>query len=565
MARTRVLTDPVARPRRPAASVPQGEQAAPREHAGPDSPSTRLLGLQRAIGNQAMQALLQREVIAGPAATGGDSRALKIQRRADLVPKSGALKNDAPVELFGSNLYERVLDAVDSYYSLPATDHGIQLIGLETVRNTIQLWEAENGPVEQAVSVGWFGMSRTDKRRLALKKVKESISDEEREVKGQGHTKATSENQEDRAKLLEYLNLALASPETLLHNSADWILNAKKAKLYALTPTGDSYARLTKGKKNPRKDEAWFPKGMPGSAGDIASGAVTYNKDDLTDNTNVVLDDDGKVTGGWNLPGLIAITRPSKKSKETVWETIRHEVQHDADMNRGRDLGAGFRAASEKVDSATTTTEKTKAEAMVLAERSLQRYKTEYRAYSYQGSAQYAMLDNTVQNKTHEGLPFTERQLQIFTHVYQGYPYVKKEWDNNSPLSNGKTFRQAVSEYWQPDTEGFNKLNSARIDDFYRALDKIGGKAVTTTSETAYKLDVAPVSTKENDPDAPDVKALMAAIEAIEGPEADYIANAAPQLLAKIDKHLDDPAKTKVVDDLKFRAASSQLKSILDW
>ena len=564
MARTRVRTEPVAKPSKAGAQVSRGERVAPLEHGGPDSPASQLIGLQRAIGNRAIQSLLQRQSTVPPAWSGGDSVALTIQRRADLVPKSAVLKNDAPVELFGSNLYERVLATVDSYYALSASDHGVQLLGLEAIRNAIQQWEAENGPVEQAVTAGWFGMSRTDKRRLALKKVKEAIPDEEREVKTQGHTQATSEHQEDRAKLLEYLNAALASPETLLRNSADWILNAKKAKLYALTPTGDSYARLTKGKKNPRIDEAWFPKGMPGSAGDIAGGAVTYNKDDLTDNTNVELDDQGKVTGGWNLPGLIAITRPSKKSKETVWETIRHEVQHDADMNKGRDMGAGIRAASEKVDSATTATDKKKAEAMVQTERSLQRYKTEYRAYSYQGSTQYAALDNTVQNKTHDGVPFSERQLQIFSHVYQGYAYTKEEWDKNSPLANGKTFRQAVSEYWQPDTEGFNKLNSARIDDFYQALDKIGGKAAKTTSETKLKLDVAPVSSKENDPDAPDVKALMAALDALEGPEADYIANEAPQLLSKIDKHLDDPAKTKVVDELKFRAASSHLKSILD-
>ncbi|HEX5414251.1 MAG TPA: hypothetical protein VFZ25_01210 [Chloroflexota bacterium] len=526
------------------------------------SASGGFLALQRAVGNRAIGELLRSQHRPASPSAVANGGALTIQRRTEVVPKSDDLKKDAPVELFGSNPYEKTLQTIDLYYSLSATDYGQQLVGLDLILKAITAWEAEEGPVGTAVKAGLFGLSRTDQRRLALKRVKDAVTNEQGQVKTQGHTKAVSEHQEDRAKLLEYLNAALASSETLLHNSADWILNAKKAVLYALTPTGDSYARLKQGNKNPAKDEAWFPKGTKGAAGDIASGAVSYNKDDLADNANVNLDDDGKVTGGWNSPGLIAITRPSKKSKETVWETIRHEVQHDADMNKGRDAGAGIRAASEKVDSAGTNAEKQKAEAVLQTERDLQRYKTEYRAYSYEGSKTYAALDNTVQNKTHEGLPFSERQLQIFTHIYKGYAYTKKGWDNNSPLAGGKTFRQAVSEYWNPDTEGFNKLNSARIDDFYRALDAVGGMAAKTTSETKLRLDVRPVSAKEADPDAPSVKALLKAIEGLHGPEADYIANESRQLQDKIDKHLDGAAKQKVVEELKDMAMWSKLGSI---
>ena len=99
-------------------------------------------------------------------------------------------------------------------------------------------------------------------------------------------------------------------------------------------------------------------------------------------------------------------------------------------------------------------------------------YKTEYRAYSYQGKSQFDRLDNTRRDKEHQGFQFTERQFTIFQYIYQYYKHTRLGWDNNPELVNGKKFRQAVSDYWDPDKEGFNKDNSTRVDKFYDLIDR---------------------------------------------------------------------------------------------
>jgi hypothetical protein len=461
---------------------------------------------------------------------------LSIQRRANFIPDDMTLNSSAPAKLRSSNAFKNVIDGVIKYlYFLSDDQYDEQLAKLFEIRQAIAACPKGDGAD-------------------TLRSLKDAIEKEEAVVQTQAFGEANKQHARDRTKLSSWLKEALDSKDPLTHNSADWILNANKAKLYAVTPTGDSSARLLKGKKDPQKDEAWFPKGWTGSPGDIASSAVVYNHLDMTDSTNVRIEDGGKGTNGWNLPGVITITNPSLKSKQEVVETIRHEVQHDADKNKGRDLGAGIRAASEDVKLLSTPGASKKTAAMVLTEQSLQRYKTEYRAYSYQGSAQYDSLDNTVQNRWHDGVQFSERQLAIFRHIYREYNYVKKEWDNRSTLMNGRSFRLAVSRYWQPDSEGFNKLNSARVDDFYRALDAIGGKASKTMSEMQAGRDVRPVRTKESDPEAPKVKALLKVIDALEPSESRYLAHEAPQYLAKLERHLSDAAHFVVWRKLKNAA-----------
>ena len=317
-----------------------GTQAA---GVGGTAPSTarHVLALQRAAGNRAVG-----QVVA--------------QRRAGQVPTSATLKAGAPAKLPGGKdkAFDTVLTMVDLYHDtakVPESDHGKQIHVLTSILpDKIRAWEAGsgNGQVAKAVKPGLLGISRADKRRNVLKQLVAGIALEDPLVRDQGFTAATAAQEADRAKLVEYLDAGLKSSDRRLKNSCEWIKTAGKAKLYALTPTGDSYARLIKGKKNPARDEAWFPKGLSGAPGDVVSAAVSYVKGDLADNTNVTLDDDGKVTGGWNTPGIIAITNPAKKTKETVWEVLRHEVQHDADKNKGRDAQAGVRRAAEAVDAA---------------------------------------------------------------------------------------------------------------------------------------------------------------------------------------------------------------------
>ena len=306
---------------------------------------------------------------------GGDAANGLVQRRGAGLPAVNALKDEGPVWLpgGGDDIYDPIIDAVPDYTNdskVPATDYGKQLHFLRVrIQEEITKWEAANGPVTQAVQSGVFGLSRVDKRRGVLKKVRDALVLEKAAVSQQGLTEATAAHNQDRATLTQYVTEGMSSADRRLSNSCQWILTAGKAKLYAVTATGDSYARLALAGRPPDKDEAWFPTGLRGSPGDLKSPAATYNKDNIADNTGINLDDDGKITGGWNTPGLITITRPSRKPKETVWSTLRHEVQHDADKNEGRDAMADARGAAEAIDAAATVGARNVAKAKLQAEK----------------------------------------------------------------------------------------------------------------------------------------------------------------------------------------------------
>lgn len=287
---------------------------------------------------------------------------------------------------------------------------------------------------------------------------------------------AIEQHQADRAALLKHVERGVAlgreqkigrgkmsgNAQKRLANSCEWILEGK-TKLYALTPTGDSSDRVTADGKNPADESAFFPRGMDDSGtGDIISSIAPYNPRDLTDNTNVEIDTN--TTVGWNAAGFIAVTTPQSRTQEYVWETLRHEVQHDSDQSRDK-----------KADAPTDWQYK------------LERYKTEYRAYSYEGS-DYANLDHDPANTANiHGYDWTERQYTIFSDIFDGYSHTQEGWgmSGGNPITkrapfgggaarqrreNRKSFQEAVVAYRNPDAEGFNKWNSVRVDDFYNSL-----------------------------------------------------------------------------------------------
>lgn len=465
--------------------------------------------------------------------------------------------------------YDKLVTLVETYLddtNAPENAYGRRLRYVEAIATSIGNWETMHGPVDQAVGKSLF-KSTADKRRPLLKSLKDSLPVEEDQVQQDGLTQAKAAHKIDREKLTEYLDEAASSDERMLRNTAEWF-KLGKAKLYAVTPTGDSEARIHKAKMNVARDEAWFPKGLTGSPGDILSAEVKYNEKSLTDNTNVQLDQDGKVTGGWNVPGVVTITNPAKKTKATVWETLRHEVQHDADFNKGRDAGAGVHTAGKAFDASGATLDKgtvkgttsqllagTSAKKTYEAEVALTRYKTEYRAYSYQegeSNGKYAKLDNSVRNKLHGGKMFTERQLEIFKHIYGGYDYTKTNWDADTPLTGARTFRDEVANYWNPDTEAFNKYNSPRVDDFYRALDAIGVKEAQTKLAKAGAKDVGAVAggAKVSDLADPGVVKLLAATDQLNGEDGESIFNESPAMIKKIKAHLDGEALKEVMSRL---------------
>ncbi|MGH9561353.1 MAG: hypothetical protein ACRD3S_07855, partial [Terracidiphilus sp.] len=296
--------------------------------------------------------------------------------------------------------------------------------------------------------------------------------------------------------------------------------------------------------ENPGQKTALFPRGLKGSPGDMMNATVYYDKDNYLDG-NVRLAEPN--TGGWNVAGEVIAIVMSSNSKEEVWSTLRHEVQHDADKNRGRDARSGVRKGYEQVDAAPNLGQKALALQKSNAERDLQRYKTEYRAYSYQEGdtpGTYSALDNTVANQNHQGKLFTARQLAIFKHIYAGYEYTKVNWDADSALPDGRTFRDAVVSYRNPDDEGFNKWNSIRVDAFYVALDALGTKLAPTQEEIGLGLDISPVTPLDLDKLPRNAKVpagldlLQDAARNLTKEDAKYILEGSPALRAKLARHL---------------------------
>lgn len=127
----------------------------------------------------------------------------------------------------------------------------------------------------------------------------------------------------------------------------------------------------------------------------------------------------------------------------------------------------------------------------------LEEYKTEYRAYSYQGT--YDKYDNVQDYNTSVptsfrllGRQWTKRQYKIFSHIYETYPDIKAGWDANA-IVRGRPFQQEVIDYRDPDVQGVNKLNSVRVDDVYDKLRQIphGTNAVDQQTLTALKQSIA--------------------------------------------------------------------------
>ena len=487
--------------------------------------------------------------------------------------------------------YEDVLDAVAVYHdnaSTPANDHGVQLFQLSRILPLITAWEQKYGATTQAVvNRKILGLSRTDKRRQVLDSVRTQVPVEDNAVRQQGLAQANAEHLADRTQLLQYVQEGLQqNNDRTLRNSCDWILNAGKTILYAATPTGDAYMRVHTAGGNPAAAEAFFPEGVAGAAGAVTGASVSYNEADLADNTNVTLTK-SKRTGGWNdpgSPGLVVVVRPATKSKAKVWETLRHEVQHDADKHKGREQLSGLRQAGETLDASglsyadlaaplsrqdllalvarfpdmqtATAALRTSKAAMAagMAEIQLASYKTEFRAYSYQEGTDggtYTALDNTAQNVGHDGHMFSARQLAIFLHIYGGYDHTKKGWDQNPLLGDGATrFQTAVAAYWRPDTEGYNKYNSARVDDFYRALEQVGTLHAATSLEVGQGRDAAPVQAPEANQNDATVQAVLLRVNSLTHDDAQYILNESPAMLAKINTHLGGQARIDVMTAL---------------
>lgn len=328
---------------------------------------------------------------------------------------------------------------------------------------------------------------------------------------------AKREHQRDRDRLTEYVNQgALEEGNPKLVNTCEWLLGGR-TKLYALTEAGDSDARTSQVYLGEyRKWQALFPEGM-GGPGELFTGtaAAAWYDHTTTGAADPQITIKARGTGGWrHEDGSIAIVQPSKKTKEHVWQTLIHEVQHDADKHTMDPL---------------------------------QRYKSEYRAYSGQGGAPYDNLSNDMSEEalvTHslggsDAYKWTAKQWAIVKHMYDAptYTYLNEQWDTS------EEFRLAVVAYKDPDSEGFNRDNSIRVDDFYRALHEIPADTETWDGESV---------------DDPVTKLIAAGFGVGAHPlrkvDAVYILNESPAMLGKINTHLKGAAREEIMRLLTQKA-----------
>jgi hypothetical protein len=241
------------------------------------------------------------------------------------------------------------------------------------------------------------------------------------------HNTAVAQNLAYKLRVRQIANAGHAQNVDLrLKNSSEWIL---RNQTNVLSATGDSYYRVAAAKKNPRKYQTLF-------GGSLNSGAEEYQWGDLQDNSDVFIELKGEL-GSQNRGAVTLVLSPGILDN-TIRETIKHEVQHDADEHR-----------KEKGDDA------------------LIGYETEYRAYSYQGGDLDTLSNKKLTSK--EEYTWTEKQYRIFTHIRANYPYVKNAW-NNPNLIKRKKFRDEVVAYKKPDNKGVNKINSIRITNFWGQL-----------------------------------------------------------------------------------------------
>lgn len=282
-----------------------------------------------------------------------------------------------------------------------------------------------------------------------------------------------------------------------LKNSCEWILSGRH-KFFVLTKTGDSAQRAGDPSKN-----AYFPDPY-GDDGHLLGSITSYNADDLNDNTNVIERSNSTMGFANNTDKIVVVMNAQEQGEATVQETLRHELQHAADRH---DLGRAEAGGNIHKDN-------------------FERYKTEYRAYNYEGGTHDQYSHTKTEKHSLDGseeYTFTEKQWHIFKAIYDGYPHTKDGWTANAADVEGSmSFREAVVAYVNPDDKGLNKYNSIRVDDFVNAL-----------------LEVPKITSDFGDPK---VKALYGTIAALDASDRGAIMNESPELRSRVQQHVGGDA-----------------------
>lgn len=306
-------------------------------------------------------------------------------------------------------------------------------------------------------------------------------------------------------------------------NSCQWIFSRQK-RFFVMTETADHEyrAHLLLGRPPTNKETTYFPDSRL-TVGDIYGRAPALNAYSRTDASNQTNVEQNQVINGWRTENAVALTDVTMVSgAPAFYEALRHEMQHEADKHSTEENNADITDDMSETERAYAV--------------ALRTYKTEYRAHFYQGGT-WANDDNTQATTNQRGFRWTAKQWAIFSHILKDYPVVATAWGGTgaSRTTRQTDFRRKVHAYRDPDTEGYNKYNSRRIDALYEALKAVG---VGTDLRTD-----------------PHVIALLATVDRLDRTDVDYLfdEHQAVALRKKLQWSLDGDAKTAFNERLHAR------------
>lgn len=252
-----------------------------------------------------------------------------------------------------------------------------------------------------------------------------------------------------------------------VRNTGEWIDPAGAAKndLYVMTPTHDSVERAHVNGED--GNLAFF-----GADVKFPGDSATYS-DDVENKAGIKFG--SRTLDGTHSGRTIRLFDPENRSKAQIIATLVHEVQHDADRH---EIEEGWKKAFKS------------------PEESWVRYKTEFRAWWIDGDYdKYSETKGTAPNPKFDNA----KQQAIFDFFYRSSSYgrwVKPNYDDNKEVG-GKKFQDLVHGYKRP--EGVNLINSPRIDDFHRALEKCGRGDKDSTKSPLRELYATAAKLNEED------------------------------------------------------------------
>ncbi len=330
---------------------------------------------------------------------------------------------------------------------------GVQLVGgigregdayerhADSIANSVVAGRSAEGLLDSfapSTSISEFGPSA----KISSREV-ESLKEPIQRIIGGSYEQVTKRHKENLKFAKESLESARSSKDSTLRRSVEW-LNGKDISVYAITETHDAKKRA-KMQGQPPKKLAYFGKPKSSVVPNEAGPEDPYKKDDMTSRDNIVFAAEG--IRGLNFEGnAIALIEPIY-FKSSIFETIKHEVQHSADRHHSTD---------DNIDSSWSL------------------YQTEFRAYSIEnkGLDNRDLLTKTLFDKVGvlcaKDYTWDKRQWDIFRHIYHHYGEIEQAWDRECGSDkNQRTFQKRV--VGLKETNSVNPINSLKIESFYKA------------------------------------------------------------------------------------------------